>query len=415
MDLYSAARRLSRPFAFSEANRDQVLPIGAHGLIGDGYSAALVRVDGAIDWLCLPRFDSPAVFAALLDPERGGLTAITPVSRPFESLQRYDPDTNVLETLFDVKQQGVVRLTDFMPWTDDARSAIHEVHRRIECREGEVELEAIFDPRFDWGRGPTQLEFCEHGVLARSESGDALAAVLGNGGRWERSPNGGVRARFRLRAGQRCWLVLSWNSQQPEPISAYRPFEHLRATRNAWREWARSIRYDGPWRHHVVRSALVLKALIYARSGAMVAAPTTSLPEWPGAQRNWDYRYAWTRDAALAIHAANRIGCVAEAGAFFHFMRDALDRGCRLRAADTDRIPASTCWGVRRVFRARGRVCIRSCGAGFRAQGRRSDTDRRARGSVHRIVAAAGFTACRLHLFFGHRRSRDRIRPIQAV
>ncbi len=327
MDLYSAARRLSRPFAFSEANRDEVLPIGAHGLIGDGYTAALVRIDGAIDWLCLPRFDSPAVFAALLDSERGGLTAITPASRPFESLQRYDPDTNVLETLFDVEQQGIVRLTDFMPWTDDARSAIHEVHRRIECREGEVELEAIFDPRFDWGRGPTKLEFCEHGVLARSESGDALAAVLGNGGRWEPRPGGGACARFRLRAGQRCWLVLSWNSQQPEPISAYRPFEHLRATRNAWREWARSIRYDGPWRHHVVRSALVLKALIYARSGAMVAAPTTSLPEWPGAQRNWDYRYAWTRDAALGIHAANRIGCVAEAGAFFHFMRDALDRG----------------------------------------------------------------------------------------
>lgn len=342
MDLYSAARRLSRPFTFTETNREEVLPIGARGVIGDGYTAALVRVDGAIDWLCLPRFDSPAVFAGLLDPERGGITAVTPVSRRFESLQRYDPDTNVLETLFDVEGQGIVRLTDLMPWSDDPRSAIHEVHRRIECREGEVELEAVFDPRFDWGRGKTELEFHEHGVLARSGSGDALAAVLGNGGRWERRPSGGAAARFRLRAGQRCWLVLSWDSQQPEPISAYRPFEHLRATRNAWREWARKIEYDGPWRHHVVRSALLLKTLIYARTGAMVAAPTTSLPEWPGGERNWDYRYAWTRDTALAIHAANRIGCVDEAGAFFHFMRDALDRGdlAILYTVEGERVPA---------------------------------------------------------------------------
>ena len=133
MDLYSTAKHLADPYLIDESLDLNHLPIGAHGVIGDGYSAALVRVDGAIDWLCWPRFDSPSLFSAVLDPERGGHTAITPTCRPFESLQRYDPDTNVLETLFKVPGNGVARLTDFMPWTDDPRASIHEVHRRIEC------------------------------------------------------------------------------------------------------------------------------------------------------------------------------------------------------------------------------------------------------------------------------------------
>jgi len=122
MDLYSAASRLSRPFLFGDDDRDSAalhrkLGIGARGIIGDGLTCALVRVDGAIDWCCMPRFDSPSVFGSLLDPERGGVTSIMPVQRPFETLQRYDPDTNVLETLFEVHGRGVLRLTDFMPWT----------------------------------------------------------------------------------------------------------------------------------------------------------------------------------------------------------------------------------------------------------------------------------------------------------
>ena len=325
MDLYSAARRLSQPFRFTEANRDTVLPIGARGLIGDGFSCALVRVDGVIDWLCLPRFDSPSVFAGLLDPKHGGSSAITPLARPFESLQRYDPDTNVLETLFQVPGEGQVRLTDYMPWSDDPRASTHEVHRRIECREGSVDLEAIFDPRFGYAAAETRLEIREHGVLARGSNGERLVAALGNGGRWEPRAEGGLRARFKLRAGERCWLVLSWGAPQAEPIAAYRPFEHLRTTRHFWREWSRRLRYDGPWRHHVLRAALVLKLLIHGRTGAMVAAPTTSLPEQIDGTRNWDYRFAWTRDTAMGVRAANLIGYTDEARDFFHFVRDTLD------------------------------------------------------------------------------------------
>jgi len=124
MDLYSAARRLDRPFLF-EPGDDTELPLDARGMIGDGMTAALVRVDGAIDWLCMPRFDSPSVFAGLLDRSRGGLTAITPAQRPFSSRQGYDPGPNVLETVFEVPGHGAVRLVDFMPWSDDPRSAIH--------------------------------------------------------------------------------------------------------------------------------------------------------------------------------------------------------------------------------------------------------------------------------------------------
>lgn len=331
MDLYSAARRLNQPFVIRDEHTAQGLPIAARGLIGDCYSAALVRVDGAIDWLCLPRFDSPSVFAGIVDPDKGGFTSLTPSSFPFESLQRYDPDTNVLETLFRVEGQGVVRLTDYMPWIDDPRLSLHEVHRRVQCVEGNVNLRAIFDPRPDYGRSEPTLDVEGAAALARGTRGERIVAVLGGNGHWRKRDKGGVETEFMLRAGETQWLVLSWNADRPEPIVAYRPWEMLRATRNRWREWARHLSYDGPWRHHVVRSALLLKLLIYSPTGAMVAAPTTSLPERIGGERNWDYRFTWTRDTAMAIRAANLLGCVDEARDFFHFVRDTLEQNRALQ------------------------------------------------------------------------------------
>ncbi len=331
MDLYSAAKRLNRPFVFSDEASRRSLTIADHGLIGDGFSAGLVRVDGAIDWLCLPRFDSPSVFASLLDEDRGGITSVTPVSYPFKTLQRYDPGTNVLETLFEVEGQGTLRLTDYMPWADDPRLAMHEVHRRVQCVEGEVEVEVVFDPRFNYGASEVTFEIHGRSALARGSSGERLAAVLGGVGTWEKRAEGGVRAVFPLRAGKRGWLVLSWNASEAESIRAYRPFEMLRTTRNRWRDWSRSLQYDGPWRHHVIRSGLLLKLLMYAPTGAMVAAPTTSIPEWLGGIRNWDYRYTWTRDTAMAVRAANLLGCSREARDFFHFVRDTLETDRKLQ------------------------------------------------------------------------------------
>ena len=325
MDIYSATRRLSRPFSFDAESKGE-LPLGAHGLIGDGTTCALVRMDGAIDWLCLPRFDSPSVFAGILDHDRGGITALTPVARPYKSFQRYDPDTNVLETLFDVPGHGSVRLTDYMPWTNDPRAAIHEVHRRVECREGDVEIEVIFDPRFGYAEHTPRFEVSPEGALAIGPGGERLVAAVSRPCTWQERPEGGLKARLDLHSGERVWMVLSWDAPRAAPISAYRPFEHLRSTRAHWREWAHNLKYEGPWRHHVMRSALLLKLLQYAPSGGMVAAPTTSLPEGIGGVRNWDYRYVWMRDAALCIRAMNLIGYSQESRDFFHFVRNALTR-----------------------------------------------------------------------------------------
>lgn len=342
MDLYSAAKRLGRPFVFEDETSVEKLTIADHGVIGDGFSAALVRADGTIDWLCLPRFDSPSVFGALLDEGKGGSTSVRPLDYPFEALQRYDPATNVLETLFRAPGRGALRLTDYMPWTDDPRSAVHEVHRRVQCVEGEVAVRVVFDPRFGYAATETTLEIAGRSALAKGAVGERLMAVLSGAGRWEKRPQGGVQAVFSLKAGEGVWVVLSWNTTEPESVLAYRPFEALRNTRHRWRDWVRELDYDGPWRHHVIRSGLLLKLLMYSPTGAMVAAPTTSIPEWIGGQRNWDYRYTWTRDTAMAVRAANLLGCRNEAREFFHFVRDTLERDRKLQvmyAVDGNRVP----------------------------------------------------------------------------
>jgi GH15 family glucan-1,4-alpha-glucosidase len=326
MDIYTAARRASRSFVLD----GRPAPIGRHGAVGDGFSCALVGIDGSIDWLCLPRFDSPSVFGALLDPDRGGFFRIAPADRTCESLQAYDTATNVLQTLFTKPGQGIVCLTDFMPWNGDPRSSIHEVHRLIEAREGTTEMEIVFDPRFDYGRGETRVEVADEGAVALGPNGEKMSLSVSRGVRFEHRPEGGVHARFALSRERRMWAILSWRAKRPERIAAYRPFEHLRVTRRFWRHWSGQLEYDGPWRHDVMRSALMLKLLQYAPTGAVVAAPTTSLPVNTGGSRNWDYRYSWARDSAMAIRAMNLIGYPEEALGFFQFVRDTVEQEGRL-------------------------------------------------------------------------------------
>jgi GH15 family glucan-1,4-alpha-glucosidase len=291
--------------------------------VGDGFSAALVGVNGSVDWLCLPRFDSPSLFGAVLDPERGGSFRISP-SQGYESRQAYDDATNVLQTLFHQPGRGVAVLTDFMPWSGDPRASVHELHRLIEVREGTLEFEILFDPRFDFGRGATRLHLVDHGVLAECGM-ERISLATGLPLDFRLRPEGGATATLRMKSGQRMWAVASWRSKRPERIAAYRSFDHLRTTRRSWRSWAARMDYDGPWRHDVLRSALVLKLLQYAPTGAMVAAPTTSLPVCIGGDRNWDYRFSWTRDSAMAIRAMNQIGYTEEAQGFFHFVRDTVE------------------------------------------------------------------------------------------
>ena len=169
------------------------------------------------------------------------------------------------------------------------------------------------------------MEIVEDGLVATGPGGQRMSLAVGNGVRFEHRPEGGVRGRFVLRAGQRIWAILSLGAKRPEKIAAYRPFDHLRHTRRFWRSWASRLQYDGPWRHDVLRSALILKLLQYAPTGGMVAAPTTSLPITAGGDRNWDYRYSWTRDSAMALRAMNLIGYPEEALGFFHFVRDTVE------------------------------------------------------------------------------------------
>ncbi|MBN9161316.1 MAG: glycoside hydrolase family 15 protein, partial [Myxococcales bacterium] len=289
MDLVTIAQRLRQPFVFEVGDDPSRIPLAARAMIGNGNTAALVAVDGAIDWLCMPRFDSPSVFARILDGRRGGEMAVRPARRPFESLQRYDPDTNVLETLF-FTASGALRVVDLMPWSDDPRASIHEVHRRVDCTSGIVELEVVFDPRFDYARDIPKIHVAEHGLVAEGANGERLALSVSRRLAFEPLPDGGMRGTLTLKPGEHLWVVLEWNARGAEPTASYRPYEHLRTTRRMWREWSAKLTYDGPWRHHVLRSALALKLLIYRPTGAVVAAPTTSLPEWPGGPRNWEYR-----------------------------------------------------------------------------------------------------------------------------
>ena len=326
MDLYTNAQRLSE--RFRPGNRP--CEISEHALIGDGSTCGLVGVNGSIDWLCLPRFDSPSVFARVLDNEKGGECRVSPTDPNYQSLQAYDEGTNVVQTLFHT-ESGVVQLTDFMPWSgDDENFSVHEIHRLIEAQEGSVEIEIVFDPKFNYGRGKTHVTPASEGALAEGPNGEQLALAIEGGIRMTAGEHSGVTGKFRLEAGQRVWVVLAWRQNRPEAVAAYRPFEQLRRTRRFWRRWAAQLRYDGPCRHDVLRAALTLKMLQYAPTGAMVAAPTTSLPEWLGGTRNWDYRFSWTRDSAMAIRAMNLIGYDTEALRFFHFVRDCVDRRGRL-------------------------------------------------------------------------------------
>jgi GH15 family glucan-1,4-alpha-glucosidase len=296
-------------------------PIADYAIVGDGRSAALISRAGSLDWLCWPRFDSPSIFAALLDEERGGRFSVAPAA-PFRSTRSYLGETNVLQTRFRTAS-GELALTDFMPVLsrfDSARSLHpgHELVRVARCEGGEVEVEIVFDPRPDYGRRKAVIRSMGKLGLRVDCGGDAILSLLTDG------PLGAEgRARLRLRGGEEIHFSLSYACGAPAvlpPPTRDRSAAVLERALQLWREWASRTKYDGPARDLVVRSALVLKLLQYAPSGAIVAAPTTSLPERPGGDLNWDYRFCWLRDAALTARALFGLGHGEEAENFMSWL-----------------------------------------------------------------------------------------------
>jgi GH15 family glucan-1,4-alpha-glucosidase len=302
-------------------------PIEDHAAIGDCRTAALIAKDGTLDWLCLPRFDSPAVFAALLDADRGGSFVVRPAGS-FTVGRRYLDATNVLETTFRT-ESGVLRLTDVMavaPMAERRRElrAEHEVLRRVECVDGEVEVEVRCDPRPDFGRGAVRLrdrralgfcfEFGAQVLVLRSELPLSPAAD----GR-------GVTGGERLVRGERRFLSLGCQRGEPAAVLPLGEAAAARLARSRrwWEEWAARLRYEGPFPAAVVRSVLALKLLSFAPSGAVIAAPTTSLPEVIGGSRNWDYRYCWLRDASWTLTALFEVGRSEEGAAFLSWLLQA--------------------------------------------------------------------------------------------
>jgi GH15 family glucan-1,4-alpha-glucosidase len=294
------------------------LPIAEHGIIGDLHTAALVGTDGTIDWYCCPSFDSPSVFGAILDRARGGYYRIAPAVDGWTPKQLYMPDTNVLITRF-LTEEGVGEVQDFMP-VDKGLGKTHRnrLIRRVLGVRGTMHFVLNAQPRFNYGRDDHEMYFHENGVLFRSPG---ICMTLETP--LELKPDGrGVQCRFALEPGESATFVLERVPETyiPRVYSEEATREAFEATVTFWRGWLAKSRYQGRWREMVHRSALTLKLLTYAPTGAIVAAPTTSLPEVTGGSRNWDYRYTWIRDAAFSLYALLRLGFTDEAAAFMGWL-----------------------------------------------------------------------------------------------
>jgi len=301
------------------ARIDGYLPIGSYGLIGDCRSAALVGVDGSIDWLCLPRFDDPSLFGRILDADKGGSWQIHPDER-HQVHQVYRDRTNLLDTVF-ATGSGIVVVTDFMPI--DEHSVIQHakphnharVVRLVECLAGEMTMHHVFDPAPDYARGHLSFTLDDGQLHADT---DRLHLCLSSTIELD-----GADDTFQIRATEAVAFALHTGAAGPcgaRPWSVERARRMLRESQRYWWHWVGRVDYHGPYQVHVWRSALALKLMTYAPTGAIVAAPTTSLPEDIGGERNWDYRFTWLRDAAFTLYAFFQLGLTEEATAYFDWL-----------------------------------------------------------------------------------------------
>ncbi len=303
--------------------RQQATPIGDYALIGDCHTAALVSAEGSIDWCCLPRFDSGSCFGRLLDRERGGFCAISLGGGTSSHSSGYLTDALVLETVLE-GERGSVRVKDFLAMREHgALRPRRELIRIVECERGSAELEIEVAPRFDYGEVRPWLRRAGTGVFTAIGGDDGLLVWSDGELAVEREA---LIARGQLHTGERLRVLIRFvrphllEREQASPLNAAAVDGRLEETVAWWRRWRARVQLDGSADEAAVRSALTLKALTYAPTGAIVAAATTSLPETPAGKRNWDYRYSWIRDSVLAAGALAELGCEREARRFRHFI-----------------------------------------------------------------------------------------------
>jgi GH15 family glucan-1,4-alpha-glucosidase len=299
--------------------------IADHGLIGDLQTAALVTTDGSINWFCAPRFDSPSIFGALLDKEKGGRFRIRPSSGVFDTRQMYLPDTAILITRF-LSEAGVGEIYDFMPISGKVATDRHRIVRLIRCVRGEMTFDVEVAPRFDYGRATHTADVSAHGAVFRSDAGgltmhgvrepddERLVHIQG-------SDSGDLHMTVTLHAGQTRGVVLETGDAGPaREIRVAEAQQLLDETESFWKSWLAHSTYTGRWRETLQRSAITLKLMTYAPSGGIVAAPTAGLPEQVGGERNWDYRYTWIRDASFSVYALLAMGFTEEAADFSRWL-----------------------------------------------------------------------------------------------
>jgi GH15 family glucan-1,4-alpha-glucosidase len=296
-------------------------PIEDYAVIGDLHTVALVGKNGSIDWCCLPRFDSPSVFGAILDANKGGYFRIAPPpTEGMQNRQLYIPETNILITRF-LTVDGVGEIIDFMP-VKFSRNLEHQHHivRAVSVVRGSLSFRMECRPGFNYARDPHRVALSEKGAIFYSEK---LCLGLASAVPMEEDGEGGVRASFTLHSGQSVHFLLESardSDLAPEPLT-HRAYDRaLSDTLHYWRKWVSQCQYQGRWRETMKRSALVLKLLTYAPTGAIVAAATTSLPETIRGARNWDYRFTWLRDASFSLYSLLTLGFTEEAQAFMGWL-----------------------------------------------------------------------------------------------
>ncbi len=317
---------VSNVIGFSGTTKENYIKIANHGVIFNNRTAVLIGFDGTIDWACFSNFDSKPVFDSILDYKKGGYFILKPVL-DLQINQYYEEFTNILITEFIKDNNIILRLTDFLPTSKFSKINFSEVHRFVEAL-SDVEIQIYFKPTFNYGKEVPSIEKNKNGYLFR---GTDTSVGITTHFKLYMNKNMVYNKNIKLKKGSYQWVVISTGINHLSPVEEYKSFKRLEETRDYWKNWSNSIDYHGLYHKYLLRSALTLKGLFYAPTGMMVAAPTSSLPESIGGERNWDYRLTWTRDTSYVIEALSLIGLNDEATEFLYNLMDRINTDKKLR------------------------------------------------------------------------------------